>query len=243
MKNPLEHGTLGIVIDPNDPERLGRCKIRAYKVYDDLPDEELPWAFYGGSAQFAGGESKGYGNISVPKKDSIVRVWFENEDMHYPIWDTIMHINDQLKESLKETYLNSHSILWDEDEGLRAFYTPSNGMQFFLRGSSITINPDESILIDHRDTLSNIELKEGKITVNANSKVEVNTPHAHINGSKTELGTSPVYSFVCGEPMVAHLFELASIIDAKWPSSPGVATSIIQRLARASLSKTVKGTK
>lgn len=235
--NNTEH--FGIVVDSDDPERLGRCKIKVWNLYDNLKDEDLPWAFCNNSVQFAGGESGGFGQISIPKKNTIVKVHFNNNDIHSPQWSSILHINEDVRKALNDSYLNSHIVTWDQDEGLKVWYTPSNGFQIFLKDSSISINPDQSILIDHRDSLSNIELKEGKITINASSKVEVNTPFAHINGKVTHLGSNPIFSEVMGEPLMTILDALSLIIDAKWPPSPGVATVIAQN-ARVALSNTVK---
>ena len=34
----------GSVVDVMDPEKLGRVKVRVFGVYDDIKDEDLPWA-------------------------------------------------------------------------------------------------------------------------------------------------------------------------------------------------------
>ena len=42
----------GIVVDNNDPKKLGRIKVRIQSAYGDQPVENLPWAWpclsYGG---------------------------------------------------------------------------------------------------------------------------------------------------------------------------------------------------
>jgi hypothetical protein len=237
----LKQDYVGFVIDADDPERLGRCKVRVIGVYDNITDEQLPWAFYQGSNYFAGGESSGGGNISIPKPGTAVRVVFMNQDIHNPVWCSVIHLNDKLRRELSESYLDSHVIAYDEDQDLKIWFTPSNGTQIFYKESSISINPDQSILIDHKESQSNIELKGGQITVNARSKVEINSPNVHVNGGKTELGTSPQFSVILGEVLMAALDTLAATVDLKWPPSPGVATATMQQ-ARSALSKTVKTT-
>lgn len=232
---------IGFVVDADDPERLGRCKIRVLGVYDNIDNENIPWAFYQGSNVFAGGENRGGGSISVPKVGTAVKVMFVNGDIHSPMWYSVVHLNDKLRRELAETYLDSHVIVYDEDQDLKVWFTPANGMQIFYKDSSISINPDQSILIDHKDSQSNIELKAGQITVNARSKVEVNSPNVHVNGGLTELGTSPQFSVLLGEVLLAALDTLAATVDLKWPPSPGVATATMQQ-ARTALSKTVKTT-
>jgi|688.fasta_scaffold43065_4 hypothetical protein len=241
MTLDLKKDYVGFVIDSNDPERLGRCKVRVLGVYDNVSNEDLPWSFYQGSNVFAGGESKGGGSISIPKPGTAVKVMFMNEDIHNPVWCSVIHLNDKLRRELSETYQDSHVIVYDEDQDLKIWFTPSNGMQVYYKDSSISINPDQSILIDHKESQSNIELKAGQITVNARSKVEVNSPNVHVNGGLTELGTSPEFSVLLGEVLLAALDTLAATVDLKWPPSPGVATATMQQ-ARSALSKTVKTT-
>ena len=36
---------LGVVVDNKDPEFKARCKVRVFGVFDDVKDEDLPWAF------------------------------------------------------------------------------------------------------------------------------------------------------------------------------------------------------
>jgi len=232
---------IGVVVDNKDPERLGRCKIRVIGIFEDEKDEDLPWCFYSGSTVFAGGETGGGGNISIPKIGALVHVSFMNGDIHAPVWTSIIHLNDKLRRELAQSYLDSHVLLYDEGQDLKVWFTPANGMQIYYKDSSISINPDQSILIDHKESQSNIELKAGKITINARSKVEVNSPKIHVNGGKTDLGTSPEFSVVLGEVLLAALDTLAATVDLKWPPSPGVATATMQQ-ARSALSKTVKTT-
>lgn len=237
----LNRDYIGFVIDAEDPERLGRCKIRVIGVYDQISDADLPWAFPYALSVFSGGESKGAGNISIPKPGTAVNVKFMDGDIHNPQWTSIVHLNDSLRRDLAESYLDSHVIVYDEDQDLKVWFTPSNGMQIYYKDSSISINPDQSILIDHKESQSNIELKAGQITVNARSKVEINSPNVHVNGGTTELGTSPQFSVLLGEVLLAALDTLAATVDLKWPPSPGVATATMQQ-ARSALSKTVKTT-
>lgn len=241
MALDLNKEYIGFVIDADDPERLGRCKIRVIGVYDNIEDADLPWAFYQGSSVFAGGETKGGGSLSVPKPGTAVRVIFLNGDIHNPVWCSTVHLNDKLRRELSESYADSHVLIYDEDQDLKVWFTPSNGMQIYYKDSSISINPDQSILIDHKESQSNIELKAGRITVNARTKVEVNSPNVHVNGGLTELGTSPQFSVLLGEVLLAALDTLAATVDLKWPPSPGVATATMQQ-ARSALSKTVKTT-
>ena len=238
----------GKVVINDDPERIGRCKVKVLGVFDELQDNDLPWAFPAYNMAFAGGESKGYGYISVPKLDTIVRIRFENGDTYFPVYWSIPVANETMKSELNDSYLNSHVITYDEDENMKILYSPSIGLKYHFNGSHVTINPDKSITIEHDATQSVIELNGSNITIVANNKIEataptkieINSSNVHVNGVKTELGAAPVFSNICAEPLWVFLKALAAAADAKWPPSPGVLSALAATAEVASTSKTVK---
>jgi len=81
----------GIVEDRNDPEKLGRCRIRVFGVHtnikmqtptDGVPTDHLPWAHPVISA-IEGGVT-GFGLWSVPLQGSQVLVYFEEGNIMQP---------------------------------------------------------------------------------------------------------------------------------------------------------------
>ncbi len=244
----LAYTYFGKVVVNEDPERIGRCKVRVLGVFDEISDEDLPWSFPAYNSVFAGGDSKGFGSLSIPKIDTVVRIRFENGDQYTPVYWSIPIANDAMRAELDESYLNSHVVVYDEDEDMKILYSPSFGLKFHMKGSHITINPDRSITIEHDETQSIIELIGPNITVVANNKIEataptkieVNSSHVHVNGVKTELGAAPVFSNICAEPLWIYLKALAAAVDAKWPPSPGTMTALAASAEVASTSKTVK---
>lgn len=238
----------GKVVVNDDPERIGRCKIRILGVFDNILDNDLPWAFPAYNTTFAGGESKGFGSISIPKIDTVVRVKFENGDAYSPVYLSIPIANAAMSGELDKSYLNSHVVTYDEDEKMKVLYSPSIGLKYHLNGSHLTINPDKSITIEHDATQSVIELNGSNITIVANAKIEataptkieINSSNVHVNGVKTELGAAPVFSNICAEPLWVFLKALAAATDAKWPPSPGLLSSLAATAEVASSSKTVK---
>ncbi len=53
----------GEVIDVQDPFEAGRIRVRVFSVFDDVPDNSLPWAIMADS--FMGGQA-GFGGFFVP---------------------------------------------------------------------------------------------------------------------------------------------------------------------------------
>lgn len=261
----------GEVVDNDDPDQEGRCKVKIYGVYEsdspvyetqsdgsskvvgtekvEIPVEDLPWASPGSSKVFGGGEDGGFGDISIPKMGAIVRVQFAEGDTYNPEWYSIAYVNQAVKDEIADSYLNSHVILYDVDEELKAFYTPSKGFEIYLKKSHITINPDASITIEHADSQSIIELvgadcnitTQANVNVTASTKIECTAETAIFNGTtKTQLGPLGNYGAVGAEPLWAFLKSLAAAVDLKWPPSPGVNSGAAAAGEVASTSKNNK---
>ena len=85
-ENELGGVLRGIVVDNNDPLKLGRVKVRVEAAYGEQPVNNLPWAWpcfpYGGAKDMA--------FFAVPEKGAGVYVTFQNKDGEpdptYPIW-------------------------------------------------------------------------------------------------------------------------------------------------------------
>lgn len=253
----LSSDWVGEVIDNDDPEKSGRCRVRIFGKFDGkgdesdsflIPDDHIPWAYPSGSNMFAGGEG-GAGSLSVPKLGTKVRVRFSGGNIYAPEYVAVQDLNDKLKDELADSYLDSHVVAFDEDEEMKILYTPSKGLEIFHKSSHILINPDSSITIEHKDTKSIIELvgpninitANSTVNITANSKVELQASECVVNGiSSTKLGPASVYSAMLAEPTWVFLKMLAAAIDAKLPSTPGLLTNQAVSFEQLATSKNVK---
>ena len=250
---------IGEVVDNNDPEFTGRCRVRVYGKFDGssnpddtsfgIPDSDLPWANPVGSNIFGGGKNNGAGSLSVPKVGTKVKVRFSGGNIYSPEYFAVQDLNQKVIDEIKSSYQNSHVLFYDEGENVKLVYTPAKGFEFFNKDSHIVINPDSSITIEHKDTKSIIELVgpninitcNSTVNVTANSKIQCEAPECIVNGtSTTKLGPGPSYSAVLAEPLWTFLKMMASAIDAKLPSSPGVLTSQAASFEQLSTSKNVR---
>lgn len=259
----------GEVIDNNDPDQDGRCKIRVYGVHEsdlpeydgkgkvtgtkkiEIPTDDLPWATPGSMKTFGGGGDHGAGDISIPKIGAIVRVSFIEGDLYNPEWHSLPFLNQAAKDEIADSYLDSHVILYDVDQQLKVFYTPGKGVEIYLKKSHLTINPDASITIEHADSQSIIELvgpdcnitTQANVNITAATKIEATAETCILNGTtKTQLGPIGNFGAVGAEPLWAFLKALSAVVDAKWPPSPGVNSSAAASAETASTSKIVKVT-
>jgi hypothetical protein len=252
---------VGIVEDNADPEFTGRCKVRVFGKFDGrtdpqnpnssytIPTEDLPWAYPANSKIFAGGESKGAGSLSVPKVGTKVKVKFSGGNIYSPEYTTVQDLNQAVIDEVSQSYQNSHVLFYDEDEEAKIVYTPEKGFEIFHKDSHIVINPDSSITIEHKDTQSIVELDgpninitaNSTVNITANSKVQSQASECVMNGtSVTKLGPTPAYSATLSEPLWIFLKMMASAVDAKLPSTPGVLTKQAEAFEQLSTSKNVK---
>lgn len=240
---------LGEVVDISDPLKQGKCRIIVFGLFEDLDNEHIPWAAPVNSGTFSSIEEGGSGSISIPKLGSIVRVQFNNGDIYAPEWIAIQNINPTLLSEIGDDYEGTHVLLYDVDEELKVIYQKNRGIQIYLKGSQVTINPDSSITIEHKDTESIIELvgstinmtTQNDVNVTAANTVNIESQDSTINGTQvTKLGPLPNFSGVRAEPLWAFLKSLSATVDAKWPATPGVNSAAAEAGEQTSTSNNVK---
>lgn len=237
---------LGVVVNNADPQFRGRCKVKVFGVYDDIPDEDLPWAhrIYGHSFGAAGGS----GEMSVPKLGSIVRIKFNTGNYLSPEYYASQEISPDLRDELENSYEGAHSLVYDGIENLKIFYTVDKGLVIELKGSNIVISNDNSITIKHNQSSSIIELRGNQVTMTTDSEISMVAPDriraesslVEMKGRTVNLGTSPVKSAVTAEDLWSFLKILATAVDTKLPATPGVNASMAKMFELISTSKTIK---
>jgi hypothetical protein len=242
---------LGKVEDIEDPLFEGRCRVRVFSLFDDIPTEDLPWAIPYGKPTFFGQDARA-GSISIPKVGAIVRVQFYNGDIYSPEYSQVQEIGDDIKTELKKggkKYAGSHFILFDGDEEIKFWFDREVGLQMELKKSFIRINNSNSnVVIEHKDSLSTISLEGPIVRIASNSEVQVTTGSkatieaktVHIKGKNTLVGASTVQnSAVLGEPLFAVLKVMATAIDAKVPSTAGAIAQAVEAAKAVVLSRSV----
>lgn len=242
---------LGTVEDPNDPRKEGRAKIRVVGIHDDIPTEDLPWAYPAQKSAFFGQDGRA-GSISIPKRGAIVAVKFNNGNHYSPEYYGIHEIAEDIRTELgkePDDYLGSHVLLFDGDEELKIYYTLKKGLIIKLRNSSINIDQDQRISFEHLDGSSAIEIDGSVITIVGNSTVNISATSvvnvdanaANIRAKSINLGEdTQKQPAVGGDALLILLKLLAAQIDAKLPTTPGAAAALVQTFEATGLSKTVK---
>lgn len=240
---------LGIVVDTQDPDREGRCKVQVFGVYDGIETEDLPWAFPKAKSTVFGQEGKN-GAISIPKKDSIVIVEFDNGDIMSPEFYGIQELGDDIKDELAKEgeYQGSHFLLFDGDEELKIWFTTEKGITMQLKDSRINIGQDQSITVEHAESQSIIELRGGTVTVNTDSQINMSagssirssSEQVWVDGKFTQVGHNALKGpGVLGDKLFLLLTVMALAIDSKFPPTPGYVQNFVETFKGIALSDTV----
>jgi hypothetical protein len=245
--NLYDNDWIGVVINNQDPTFSGRAQVRVFTVMDGVKDEHLPWSVPMNSNIFAG---NGAGNLSIPKIGQFVRVRFCNGDIYSPEITSIQNIDTDLVDTIKDDYQGTHVIAHDPEYGLSILHQPESGLLIFYRESFFQITPDSMITIQTEDADSLIQLEgdttrivtKNEVIVAAASKVEVTADEVVVAGANTtKVGPGPIYEdAIISDGLFAMLSSLASMIDAKTPPTPGVATGLVESQKLAAKSTNVK---
>ena len=135
----------GKVVDNNDSDREGKCKIRVFSIYDDnIQDSDLPWALPDFS--FVGSL---VGNFTVPPVGAIVNVYFDKGDIYLPHYTTKAVRKSKLPKRRMKNYPDN-IVLFETDNGDYFEIDRNNSTaQFYHKsGTSIKILSDGSIVVD-----------------------------------------------------------------------------------------------
>lgn len=207
----LDKQFLGIIVDINDPRKEGRARVRVASIYDEIPVEDIPWAFPKNRGTVFGQGGKG-GSVSIPKLNSVVGVVFDNGNPYSPEFFSLQELADDVKTELESEYEGSHIVLFDGDEELKIWFSVSKGLTLQLKDTSIKIDRDD------------------QITLSTKNKVIVDCPNIEL-GSTT---SATVAEYVLKGETFLNLFNshVHAAVGAP-PSPPLVADVVISKTTKS----------
>lgn len=167
----LEKRYFGTVIDNNDPEKWGRCKIRVEGIFGDgIQDSDLPW-----SIPDFGFLGSSMGNFIVPKVNTRVCVYFDHGDVYCPRYDAKGLDVNNLPSQREENYPDN-MVMYATDEG-----------------DYLTLNRETKEFYLYHNSGSNIQIdRNGNITATA-------TRHCTIEGTRVNLGINATHAVLKGD--------------------------------------------
>ena len=153
---------VGKVVDNNDPNKLGRCKVRVFGVFDNtIPNDDLPWAMPNNT--FVGSL---VGSFIVPPVGAIVNVYFDDWDVNLPHYTTKVIDKRNLPKNYAKNYPNN-MVFFETDSGISFEIDRSNDDVIF------THSKGSKIIIDHsKGSKIIIDGTTGKITIESSADIE-----------------------------------------------------------------------
>ena len=194
---------VGEVINNIDDTGLGRIKVKVFGKYDNLVEEDIPWARPGN--QYI------EGLYSVPKVGTIVNIDFDNGSDYHPIYTYRNTVTQDLSDEIGEDVENFHSLIYDTvlEGGLKIFYSTNEekGLILNLKDTVINVKNDNSINIVNPNGDNIILSNDGKLnitlsdntTTSMKTKVENISDSLEINTKKTTLNSDDKTIIKSGE--------------------------------------------
>ena len=147
---------IGEVIDNADPSNLGRCKVKVFGKFDDLPDDAIPWATPM-NRDFVGMHH-------TPNIGTVVAVRFDNGNIYHPEYWFQIDQNKDLKDDILDPSGSPQdvvSLVYDSTRNVRIYHSEEDGL-VITRGTGkkerpiiqldeagiIKISSDEKIFLD-----------------------------------------------------------------------------------------------
>jgi hypothetical protein len=222
-KDDLNTSWLGEVVDIEDPQKIGRVKIKVYGKFDELANEDIPWA-YPGTINNAGSDSGG-SSFSVPKLGAIVSVRFDQGNIYHPEYYFHQHLSKEAKAEIEGSYENAHIIVYDTvtEGSLKIFFTEEKGLMLDYKQTQINIKNDNSVVIQTASGDSKVEiLDDGKMNITQKSDITIKTDsNVIIDQAKTiELGKGATEPVILGQSFMTFFNTHTHIGNLGAPTSP-----------------------
>lgn len=204
----------GIVVENNDPQKLGRVQIRIMGFYDDLPDYLLPWAVP--DIGFIGSSK---GSFIIPEINATVRGYFDKGDVQKPIYDSLAFSKETADRNsltiLDNTEYPNKMVLLETDQGDFLTLNRRTGELVFIHRTGATLSVSQlgditirtgSYLLKNGalnlEVLGNANIQaDGAVEINAKRNVNINSVIGKINLGNNELknlvNNIPT-CFICG---------------------------------------------
>lgn len=199
--DPASMSFLGCVEDNNDPEKIGRIKVRI-SIFSELPTEDLPWAY---PMLGSHGNSSDYGGLNVPEIGSQVRISFPSRDLTAPYYSgaELNQVNRTtfFDDDYPHTYGYKDSIgnfvkVNKERGTIHLQHTSTTNMQVAYDGSiKVSLAGGAYFVFDNGKnfemnigTLDVTGSADGSLDVNANNEINLKARTINIEGKVTVKG-------------------------------------------------------
>jgi len=136
--HPLRRLWVGVVVDVQDPQRLGRVRVRVPGLLDGL--DEYPWAHPLHPPGLGGDGQSGW--FSVPELQSQVLVVFPYEDIYVPFYIGTPQFTSTHQTLFDTNYPERYG--WTDGKGNHWYVDKATGEYRFVHQSGTQISVDSA---------------------------------------------------------------------------------------------------
>ena len=140
----------GRVVDNDDPDKIGRVRIRVPMLHRFIKDEQLPWAIpmNDGSSGTTAGQ---VGSLDVPPLGAYIWMTLLDNDLYYPMYFGAPKVKETIHEDLKTNYPHSYGRI-DRSGNLTLIDTHEDAIIWHhVSGTLIRIDGAGRVLIQVAD--------------------------------------------------------------------------------------------
>ena len=174
---------VGTVVDLNDPLKIGRVRVRALGVYDEIADKDLPWAQV--VVPINQGAHEGNGQyLGLLKGSQVFGMFLDGKNSQLPMVIGTIPKDGDANDKANANY--PHNKVYQTERGHYKEYDDTEGKRRIReqhgKGQYYEMDEDGNIVIDtpHAD----IKIKAAKkVIIEASVAVSVSAPTVEINGS------------------------------------------------------------
>jgi len=184
---------VGRVVDNMDPEKLGRCRIMVYSVFDEhIPTNQLPWAIP--EFSFVGSLK---GSFIVPRIGTMVSVRFDSGEINLPIYSTKVLNKNQLPTNKDVNYPNN-LIFFETDNGDKAEINLVNRSAVFEHAGGSKIYFDDGEIDISQPNGNTINMQNDAIVIEhfSGNTVTVDSTGIHISAVTGNVDTEHPTGFL-----------------------------------------------
>jgi len=172
---------IGIVEANNDPDKLGRCKVRIHGLHDDIATSDLPWAIP--DFPLAVGVK---GSFIVPEVGTIVSVIFDNGDRYEPrIRGKVLDRQNLNFECNKDEDYPNSVIFYETSNGDYFKINRAKGELIIKTGSGALLRISEDGTVELNNTAS--EKGDLKLSLKGNITIDNRNSNSHIITNNLQL--------------------------------------------------------